>query len=1113
MTVTLPCGKMFNDCFDYFDPYSIECILDDIDVFAKDSCDPPLSLDNPHICFNTWDFAMGMSDLLPIDPGNRFLYLQFWMENDGPLELIESTHIVRTVTGQGIGGYAGSEFCIKLEPHQRDHFNIVITASFDEQGDDLLCTYTISDITFGLDGEGSNNCSVVPESGHDSGGNAYLKALLNNIGLGSLPLACQCVKSCTSLPEPDANQANLLPLRIEGGGIRRSENPCQYREGMSIWCGDNELSTLVIPPLPGVDPTTIVQPAPYNTQFPQDNPAYNTCNMTPDPRPGFPDNCIYECGCRYEYIDQSGDRIEVVVPSQISLLCPDDSNCPTGGGGGPGGGGSTYDCYDIISEYCVGANNIDENNEIMDACDIEFTIVEEQDCASVNSFCPQCFCEPIPPAQIGSPPVIESIAVLDDYVTHPLNPNPNGDGVVGFICKWRLVCLADNGEPVPQPDGTHFLNTIVHAGLKGDDITAQFCYVENELYGICGDCAENFPTSIVATAWDKENFGLKECTTAQLSSDCAENVIDPDGPITGVESDPNFPPNGEPKSIVYSEQNEGPYSEEEEIETYIYSGFGTEDKNNSQNYFYMQSSHVSCDPVLQFDYCGDNSVYWTTKLNVNGEGAICGTSNMFWRSGWCACPNEPNMSFGVGWLNGQIEDHYIQSVDNKSTSYLRKTKGGQKSSLNKDIIVLGTDATGVLQTTETYGGPGDDVATSITPITLANSNYNSNNGGFAMTGYFDSSVDFSGDGSENLTASGIDAFVAIFDSNGSYLTSINNIVDGYEVRGKAISSDSQGDFILVLSVRESANDEVGHTMIVKLSAALDVLWELPISGSAHSIDPGNVMIYNNDNIVVAGSTEGVIQIGSRHLNVASGMHAGFIVGITKLGVARWIREVGISNDPIVLTAISEAQENEFYISGYFTDDVDIAENTLEVGVEATSFISKYTKNGVLKEIHSLGSEGYFKVNDMNSNRKGSLAIVGTYAGDIKVGNFDLPNEHGEERGFFIPLTEILNADKPLIQNNESLQYFEAVKNKIINVFPNPFKQNLNIEFVSEQEGQVHFEIFYLDGKSILRKEFEVYQGLNQITLEDGLQNVFGVLTLKTTLPNGEIKFNKVIKLR
>ena len=443
----------------------------------------------------------------------------------------------------------------------------------------------------------------------------------------------------------------------------------------------------------------------------------------------------------------------------------------------------------------------------------------------------------------------------------------------------------------------------------------------------------------------------------------------------------------------------------------------------------------------------------------------------------------------VGWLDGQLEDQYTQNV-NKSTVYEKKTKGGSKSTTSKDVVILGTDGVGNLQTTRIFGGPGNDVATSITTITPTDGNVASSSGGFAMTGFFESSIDFSGNGSGELSASGTDAFVAIFDSNGSYINSTNSFVDAYDVKGKAISSDSQGDFILVLSVKESAEDQVGYTMILKLDANLEVMWELPIIGDGHNIDPGNVMIYNYDNIIIAGSFEGVIQIGNKQRNVVSGMHAGFITRVSKNGVPSWIKQVGKSSDPIMLTAVSEAVNNEFYLAGHFTDDVEISNTTIHVGSETTSFIAKYARNGSLIEIHSLGEEAFFQVNDMSSDRKGGLGLVGKYSGGINIRGFELPDENGEERGFFIPLSELFADGKSIFQdisNTNNYQQEFSQEETSVNIYPNPFKDYLNIEYFAEQAGE--------------------------IKLGEGLQNVNGVLQLKTTATDGSVFIDKVIKLQ
>lgn len=1098
------CGGPFTGCRAFLNP--IDCPFDQLPMSVENSCASNNLLNPKRIGIDPQPFAWALGELLPLDVKNVRVEIILQSENEGgtPVErtIFDETtvrndysdrlHFVNTTQGSTLGPGSNQ---YNLEPSERDNLTVLVRVSIEGVE---LCVNT-TPVTFEI--EECDWCYPILSNEADHLTNSDLQ-IYGPVGdayyfetEGAIPTyACECFESCSNLVDLDPGECTSGHLNLKFVDANPND-PCPYSPEMELWCGDKKISgTFTGEVFPLEVPFTDVPLYPYGPGDVRVDPLDDT-------------KCIYKYGCVYifEYEEPGTGNIivmDILIPSEISRPCPTDPSCSYIVGNGE------YDlCIQSSGDGYYTANlpnfcpdplpELDEECQTFDDCEnLTFRVYDAQATFSGSHG-----------TVYSADARVECIYEIgcDDNGFRPYNPPILATDLVGIFVNPNNPWT--EGELFPP-----HANSCIHE--KSDGSVAFYVNCSSNCHTLVA-VSSNYSFSHLSSLYNV--CDPKYLPDSEGDGDCIPNVVgDPENPPIIEIVDPNFPPGAEPKSVVYSEQYDGPVPSEGErdFDTYIYSGFGTEGEN-SQNYFYMQSNHVSCNPAGQFDHCGQNSVYWTTKLDVNGEGVICGTSNMFWRSGWCACPSQANISFGVGWYKGQIEDQYTQTV-NQSTRYMRNTKGGHKSSLSKDVVLLGVDATGALQTTETYGGPGDDAATSITTITPVDGNLATSSGGFAMTGYFDSGIDFSGDGSDKLSANGTDAFVALFSSDGSYINSINNIVEGYDVRGKAISSDSKGNFILVLSVKESAKDQIGHTEIVKLSSTLDIIWEIPITGGVHSIDPGNVMIYNNDNIIVAGSFEENIQIGNKQKTIDSNKHGSFITRITKSGVPSWIRVVGISNEPIVTSAISEAPSNEFYLTGHFTDDIIVNNNTVEVGTETTSFIAKYQRNGVLKEIHSLGSEAFFQVNDMSSDRKGGLGLVGKYAGDINIGGFDLPNDNSEERGFFIPLAELFADNKSIFQDisvTSNYQQEFIQEETSVSIYPNPFKNFLNIEYFSEHAGEIKLEVYYLSGQLILQKKVEVDVGINKIKLEEGLQDVNGVLQLKTTATDGSVFIDKVIKLQ
>lgn len=1080
VTITTLCDEIFTDCYDYLHPD--ECPASLIDPYSKNSCDNGGNNNPPELCFDLTSFLSVMSDLLDEDESR--LYIDVLINNPGSDRWLPTSIQSRETIGGGTDFRNPSDICTDLGPYEREHFNVEIYVSLNGDKTLPLCTLTIPDITYTNNEKPCESCELSTDAiGELEHYNLFFHT--------DLPVGCICYNACSNLEDVTANdeECDRYSVHIENGS-NSITSPCAFVPGMSIHCGPALLSQEVLDPGPGVDNVVIV---PFDGDGSGNS--YIACDVLETENDG---SCIYRCGCYFQYIDTEGNTQEVIVPSEISRDCPDidPEDC-----NGPIVPDDSYDCYDFISGWCLGANNDGAPN----ACEIKYHVVGDQQCANQTSnFCPtECEC---PNGEV----LIESIAGFNNSTSS----DPLYDG---FTCRWRLVCKQENSpEPTPIPSsGTHFLNTIIYEDLTPSQIETLFCYVnegaQNKLYGICGDCAESFTQigGVSVTPHEISTFKLQTCATYQLSSDCSENVVSQDPPITAI-INPNFPPNTTPKSVTFSEEYTGDPAPNgiTERESFYSSGVGSE---NGQNYFYMQANHVGCEPVEQFDYCGDNSVYWTTKLDINGEGALCGSSNMFWRSGWCACPSNPNLTFTTGWIDGQLPDNYTSTV-NKTTTYKRKTNTLRKSSESKDVVLMGATATGELQVIKTYGGTGEDVATAIATVTPV-----AGNAGFAITGYFDTAINFSDSQSEKLSATGTDAFVAIFDTNGAYLNSRNNIVPGYDVRAKAIMPDSEGNLIMVAEVKESAQDLIGYTAIVKLDAQLNTLWTRYIVGDAHSIEPGNIIINDRDRVSIAGSFTGHISINGKTLDSDPGKHSSFILTLRKTGNPFVMQRFGDSNAPIVITGIEKGTRGRLYTSGYYTENIHLGSQFLDVGVETSSFILRTNWRGVFEEVHTFGTTGFFQINDLATDRDKNLAIVGEYAGNINVGGFDFPNDNGEERGFSIAIADVFGIDNDgeAIQIDHDLlgpASFAPEVSKVMDVYPNPFKDIFNIDYYSHISGEVVLEIFDLNGRLILMKGFDVEPGINGLQIREGLGGINGVLQLRTISVEGEVSIDRIIKL-
>lgn len=1084
VTVTTVCDEVITDCYEYL--HIDDCPVNAVELTSKNSCDdegPFGLLGNPEICIHFDEFLALMTDLLDNDVDN--IYVDVYMDHDDNDYDDYWLKQFRMPRFNGSTGFVNpfdnpTEFCRELSNKERD-FSIEINVYLEYNNpSSLLCSTIFPNITFDSDASPCETCELSTDAIGD----------LEHYDLffqTDLPVGCACYSACSNVPDATAEniECERYSVTIVGGSTEPTM-PCAFVQGMSILCGPTLLSKEVLE-TQGNNIVDIILSG-----------AYTDCDILETANGDG--NCVYKCGCLFEYIDFDGNTQEVLVPSEIVRECPDIDpedcdNSPSGS--------DNFACIDFVDGVCLGANTQNLN----DPCSTNFEFGGDA-------------CE----GGFDTPPFCAACDDCKDYLEIETSitiinvENSHNTDFPDYSCTWKLGC---HNEGNFEQNGMN-LEYEEYEEFDGIDYGYRFCYdaaANNEIRAICGDC------EVLTLPYPNETPTISPYAASQLGilpcsnwSDCDTYPVAPDDPVSLCSDNPNFTCGLEIKTITFSEQYDGPplQAGDEPRETFLtgsYSGYGGIDSENSENYFSMQATHVTCEPVEQFEHCGFNSVYWTTKVIVDGTGAICGSSNMFWRSGWCACPDNPNLSFFGGYMDGTITDNYTNEIDSR-TVYTRKTNVERKSTSEKDVVLFGLDGSGGLQSAQTFGGPGDDVATSMVTITPVDGNLATSIGGFAVSGFFDKTINFSDTPSEKLIAAGTDAFIVIFDANGDYVTSRNNLVEGFDVRSKAIMADSEGNFIVVLSVKESAQDLVGYSVIMKLDSQLNSLWMKAIEGGAHSIDPGNIIIHDNNIFSIAGSFTDQIRIGNRRLDATENMHSSFIITLNKNGYVYPPQSFGASNAPIVVTGIKKGSRNALYLAGYYTEDIQFGSDVLSAGAETSSFIAKFNWRGQFDSAQSFGVDGFFQINDLSTDRKDILCIVGEYIGDVTIGGLRLPNNNGIKSGFILPLGDILPDARESNTPSEGFQFvdIDEEKGNSVKVYPNPFKDQLNVEFNSRQSGKIKLEVFYLDGRLILSNEYNVVKGFNTITLEEGLRNVSGVLQLRTSSPDGEVLIDKVIKL-
>jgi hypothetical protein len=90
---------------------------------------------------------------------------------------------------------------------------------------------------------------------------------------------------------------------------------------------------------------------------------------------------------------------------------------------------------------------------------------------------------------------------------------------------------------------------------------------------------------------------------------------------------------------------------------------------------------------------------------------------------------------------------------------------------------------------------------------------------------------------------------------------------------------------------------------------------------------------------------------------------------------------------------------------------------------------------------------------------------------------------------------------------------ELVSNSLqVTAFPNPFVDKLQVKIQSKVQQKADLTFSDITGKLVLGKKVELKEGDNFIDFED-VPNVNNFLILKVKTSNGELNYNKVVKLK
>jgi len=801
--------------------------------------------------------------------------------------------------------------------------------------------------------------------------------------------------------------------------------------------------------------------------------------------PNRPGNCLYHCYCLFR-AEFNGQEIEIVTqaahksrpdPQCDNIIIvdppePDPNNCVI-----------TVDgfCFEATTEIngdgeeCLGG--IIQN-------------VSFENCSNnLLETCPSC----------------ENGCSDYEVIRSGESVNEGSNNCVinyNYECIYDLYCIEEDGSSI-------FINTFSDDVIVDKtNISAHFCWdnagnndASNlDIYGQCSGCWVPLATGL--TGCDIEVmkiWGIPYCYGIKFD-------LCPDPTVVA----PPDPPNVNPKTVTASNKALGNLPQS----TTFYTAGGTANANQ----FGMQASSVICNAQAQYGFCGFGSVYTTTFVNKNGAGQICGSSNTFWRSGYCSCPNNKNLTFWVGGYNGNINntpppppdpDTLKGEVENRRI--VQDDYSFDFNSSETDVMIFALDEDGSFEWAKSFGGPGNDMASS-TIVTQG--------GVVAVAGFFENEINFSENASDGLVANGTQAFVTTFSPEGTYINSVALDQNSTESKAKGITTDMNGNLYTVINYKDADQQQGFSAKLVKLDPSLNVLWEFDMQGSDVIIDPENINIDGNNHIYVTGSFGSDISLGSKasSFNNQPNRRSDFIVKIDSNGSLLWSNSLGSALGAFESTGVEIDLRGGVYVSGYYEGTFDLGNNESIMGNgQRTSYIAKYNDEGDQLWIYSIGESAEFSIGSISSDGNGVIGIIGEYSGEVEVGGETLPiKDAGQVKSFFVAIEDIVSKGFEGIDPSQYSNYFEQsniifLKKELVRAYPNPFQDDMNIELVSDNESKVQIEIYSSKGELKETSSHAIDKGFNSLNLKANSMNTSGLYLLVLRFEDGTFETVQMVK--
>ena len=215
-----------------------------------------------------------------------------------------------------------------------------------------------------------------------------------------------------------------------------------------------------------------------------------------------------------------------------------------------------------------------------------------------------------------------------------------------------------------------------------------------------------------------------------------------------------------------------------------------------------------------------------------------------------------------------------------------------------------------------------------------------------------------------------------------------------------------------------------------------------------------------------------------------------------------------------------AINNDLFVGLTINNNISVGGNQVINNGGSDIAIIKYNPQGTIEWVKSYGGSEDESVSELFFD-SGTVYFGGNTSGQggsKTIGNLEVLNFSGFEERVFISYTFDDPTDGQLIiggsenggQNTEIL--LDNVKTiSVIDVFPNPFTNELNVKINTETAAKVTLQLVSPIGQTLFENDYQASVGQNNFIINMGTDMPFGVYQLYVNGEDGTKSVHKVVK--